>query len=214
MKKNKIAYSLIEVMIVLTILSMWIVWTYSFFSKSRAFLDWVSSKIEAIEIAREGIEALENIRNTNWLRFSANIDDCWDTLNYDSDCISWAWNKIWWKTYILKNENWVFKLEEKNLSWSFKNIDYRQELSVWKDKNTWKYCQKVNNINCITKWIDWKTIIWTYTRKIKVENIWYNTSDSSKVTKIKVTVTVEWIDSSKSWFRKIELVNLMTNYKK
>lgn len=213
MKKNKIAYSLIEVMIVLTILSMWIVWTYSFFSKSRAFLDWVSAKIEAIEIAREGIEALENIRNTNWLRFSANIDDCWDTLNYDSDCISWAWNKIWWNVYILENKNWLWNLKSTRDSTIFQKKYHN--LWVWKDVNTWKYCQTLfDDVNCITKWVDWKTIIWTYTRKIKVENIWLSRSNPSKVTKIKVTVTVEWIDSSKSWFRKIELVNLMTNYKK
>ena len=69
MKKNKIAVSLIESMVVVTILSIWLVWVFWFFIKSRNFLDWVSAKIQAMEMAREGIEAIENIRDTNWIRF-------------------------------------------------------------------------------------------------------------------------------------------------
>lgn len=218
MKKNKIASSLIEALVVMAILTIGLVWVYSFFSKSRAFLDWVSAKIEAIEIAREWIEALENIRNTNWMRFQANIDNCWDVLNYNTECIWWISmvDKIWWtesnpKIYILKNDNWLWKLEQKNQSWNFSDSNYRQTFLVWKDKDNWRYCQTVDNTNCITKWSDWKTIIWNYTRKISV--IWV-IQRWNKVVKLKVSSIVEWTDQSVYWVRKIELNNLMTNYKR
>lgn len=115
MKKNKIAVSLIESMVVVTILSIWLVWVFWFFIKSRNFLDWVSAKIQAMEMAREGIEAIENIRDTNWIRFPWNKQFCWNVLNYDSNCIkekSWelpnSQNKMDrdWVKYILLNDNW------------------------------------------------------------------------------------------------------------
>lgn len=204
MKKNKIASSLIEAMVVLAILSVGVVWIYSFFSKSRAFLDWVSSKIEAIEIAREGIEALENIRNTNWLRFWDNIENCWDTLNYNTNCVlnSNLNNKINNWTYILKNNSGLWTLHS-----VVDNNNFSKNLLtswVWKNKTNWLYCQPIDN-NCVKKWKDGKIIIWRYTRII---NINYSKD------KIKVTVDVEWIDPSKSGTRKVSVVNLMTNYKK
>ncbi len=44
-------------------------------------------RVQAINIAREGIEAVENIRDTNWLKFSSDIENCWKTFNYDHSCI-------------------------------------------------------------------------------------------------------------------------------
>lgn len=214
MKKNKVAASIIEAMVVLAILSVWIVWVYWFFAKSRAFLDWVSAKIEAIEIAREGIEALENIRNTNWMRFQANLDNCWNVLNYNTDCISNSGvSKIWWWPYILKNDNWIWKLESKSVNWNFRDKVFRDTFWVGKNKDNWRYCQTVDNTDCITKWSDWKTIIWNYTRTIEVRNI-NDPFPSWKVEKMEVIVTVEWTDSSSLWVRKVVLNNLMTNYKK
>ena len=87
MKNKKSAFSIIESVVVIAILALWIIWVFWFFSRSRDFLDWVSAKIEAIEIAREWIEAVENIRNTNWLRFPWNKKFCWNVLNYNSSCI-------------------------------------------------------------------------------------------------------------------------------
>ena len=87
MKNKKSAFSIIESVVVIAIKELWIIWVFWFFSRSRDFLDWVSAKIEAIEIAREWIEAVENIRNTNWLRFPCNKKFCWTVLNYNSSCI-------------------------------------------------------------------------------------------------------------------------------
>lgn len=48
------------------------------------------SRIQAINIAREGIEAVENIRNTNWIKFSSDLENCFDVADYDSSCIGSA----------------------------------------------------------------------------------------------------------------------------
>jgi hypothetical protein len=44
-------------------------------------------KIQAIQIAREGIEAMTNIRDTNWKMLSTDNKNCWNTLNYDTNCV-------------------------------------------------------------------------------------------------------------------------------
>lgn len=210
MKKNKIAASLIEALVVIVILAMWIVATYSFFARSIAFLDWLNMRIEAIEIAREGIEAVENIRNTNWLLFPVNYENCWNVLGYKSECIldnSNSIEKIPWadknnpKTYILENNNWRWNL---TLTWIsaqnliYTNSDFRDKFAVWLD-NLGKYCQPVDTTNCI------KIQKWNYTRKIQAYKDWND--------KMIVKSTVEWIDSSTSWSRKVEIYNLLTNYK-
>lgn len=197
MKKNKFASTLIEAVVVLSILSIGIVWVYWFFSKSRNFLDWVSAKIEAIEIAREGIEALENIRNTNWLKFSSNIDKCWNVLNYNQNCINQDVEKIFWeKKYILINKDGLWYLEKVNNFLDYKDENYRRDFSVW--KKDWNYCQVV--------WSSCKRIPWNYTRKIEVKRI---DNDS-----MKIISTVEWIDLTKSVNRTVKLENILTNYKR
>jgi hypothetical protein len=39
------------------------------------------TRLVAYNLAREGVEAVRNIRDTNWLRFPGDRDDCWDTYN-------------------------------------------------------------------------------------------------------------------------------------
>ncbi|MBU0576990.1 hypothetical protein KJ742_07795 [Patescibacteria group bacterium] len=38
------------------------------------------NRVIAVNIAREGIEAVRNIRDTNWLKFSGNRRICWNSL--------------------------------------------------------------------------------------------------------------------------------------
>ncbi len=203
MKNKKSAFSIIESVVVIAILALWIIWVFWFFSRSRDFLDWVSAKIEAIEIAREWIEAVENIRNTNWLRFPWNKKFCWNVLNYNSSCIldndqNTNAEKIKeGANYIVNNVEWVWMLEEKDWSWNFSNPEYRERFIVWKDNN-WKYCQKLTS--------DCKKIPLNYTRKIQIKE--------SDMQEMSVKVVVEWQDQSSSKPRKVEIDNLLKNYKK
>jgi len=43
-------------------------------------------RIQAINLSREGIEGVMNIRNTNWLRISSEYARCWKVDNYNTDC--------------------------------------------------------------------------------------------------------------------------------
>lgn len=75
-------------------------------SQSVTFARDTEARVKAIALAREGIEAMVNIRNTNWLRYSSDRKNCWDTLNYDGKCVGGAGaEKIEVGSYILFQEN-------------------------------------------------------------------------------------------------------------
>jgi len=57
---------------------------------SQKLANSTESRIEAIQIARDGLEAFTNIRDTNWLRFAADRANCWNVLNYNASCIGSA----------------------------------------------------------------------------------------------------------------------------
>lgn len=40
-----------------------------------------ADRIVGLNLAREGIEAVRNIRDTNWMTWSANIRECWNFMN-------------------------------------------------------------------------------------------------------------------------------------
>lgn len=82
-KGNTIA----ETIIVLIIVSFGIIETFKVLTTGGRLADTTEARIQAINLAREGIEAVENIRNTNWLKFPSNFENCFDVANYDSDCV-------------------------------------------------------------------------------------------------------------------------------
>jgi len=184
MKKTKKATSIVEAMIVMLIIVIWVTGLYNIFINSQKLSNTTKNRIEAIEIAREGIEAMKNIRDTNWLMFGWDKQNCWNTFNYDSNCVwGWTFNKIENnKSYkIYQNNNFKWKLQE-TIS----------DFKVY--KNDWFYTQT------------WTVNPTKFTREIKIENL---TSTWMIVKSI-----VKWVDNSKNWAYKIELENLLTNWKK
>jgi Tfp pilus assembly protein PilV len=84
---NNRGNSIIEVMVVLLILTVGIVGTYGILDSGQKLSTTTQNRIKAINIAREGMEAVENIRDTNWLKFSSDYENCWKVKDYDSTCI-------------------------------------------------------------------------------------------------------------------------------
>jgi len=70
------------------------------------------NNIKAINIAREGIEGITNLRDTNWLRFSSDRINCWRVIDYNGDCInnSNETNLIQSGSYILYSKNGAWYL--------------------------------------------------------------------------------------------------------
>lgn len=79
--------TLFEVMAMFLVVALAISGLFFTLTQSITFSRDTEARIKAIALAREGVEAMYNIRNTNWLRFSSDRKNCWNTLNYNSTCI-------------------------------------------------------------------------------------------------------------------------------
>ena len=91
MKKTKKATSILEAIVTIMIVTMWVVWVYNILFESWDLVDSVAHRMKAIEIAREWIEAVTNIRDTNWIVLWADPENCWNTFNYDKTCVLNNW---------------------------------------------------------------------------------------------------------------------------
>lgn len=72
--------TLAETIIALLIMAIGITFSGTILASSLGNISSSKSRVIAVNIAREGIEAMRNIRDTNWLRFSGNRRDCWNHL--------------------------------------------------------------------------------------------------------------------------------------
>lgn len=226
MKNTKKAVTLVEAVVTMTILALWLIGVYKVYTNSIRFLDGVAAKTQAIQIAREWIEAVENIRDTNWILFPSNTENCWNVLDYNKECITKTSGITKLaptngnKKYILLNENGRWKLEEKNPIGKYD--DYKDEFLVKQNQN-WLYFQgtgteKEDQNFQGKKFTRYITIEEqndvTYLEETDPNNPHQPPKENNYWKWIKVTSTVQWRDMSSSWVRKIELSNFMTNHKK
>ena len=225
MKKTKIATSIAEAIVVLTIIVLWLTWVYNIYTKSMDLTIAVENKIQAIQIAREWIEAVTNIRDTNWLIFSSDPKNCWKTFNYDDWCVweddplSLARQDIVtnlntssnFKVYKNADDRWVLEREPIAAAWAYSNEQYRNFYRVNKDSD-WLYTQD---------W--WNPFSPIYTRKIQITYINQNSNNPDTWTPFYNSSweTFEWllvksiVNWSSDWnISEIELQTILTNHKK
>ena len=196
MKLTKKATSIIEAMIVLMIILVWVIWLYDIFISSQKFSDSTKHRIEAIEIAREWVEAIKNIRDTNWLLFWADSDNCWNVLNYQTTCIgtTGALTDIWdWNYTIVKAINNRWELNVKNNAGVYWDTSYMNDFLIYKDAN-WFYTHDIIGST--------KTV---FTRKITISYNWGT---------MQINSLVNWVDSSTSSAYKVDIDLELTNWKK
>lgn len=112
LQHNRSGVTLIEMMMTLVILSMSLTALFYTLTQTMNFARDSEMRIQAVALAREGIEAVYNIRNTNWLRFSSNRAQCWNVLNYDANCVSTTtgFSVLAGGRYYLYNEHGLWKL--------------------------------------------------------------------------------------------------------
>ncbi|PID87654.1 hypothetical protein CSB07_00180 [Candidatus Gracilibacteria bacterium] len=207
MKINKKASSMIEAIVITLIITMGMVGMFKIYTESIKLSIATKNRIIAIQIAREGIEAMESIRGSNWILYSSDYKNCWNTLNYNGSCINNAGigTDIQNNTsYVLKNDpsnRWI--LEEKpGLGSDYTDSLYRTDFRVKKDANGF-YTQSGG--------IDFNPV---FTREIKIEYIDTNLgATNSNDEKMLVSSIVQRLDYSSSKPHKIKLETILSNWK-
>jgi hypothetical protein len=205
MKKTKKATSIVEAMIVMLVITTWVTWMYNIYNKSSDLSVWTTNKIQAIQIATQWIEWFTNIRDTNWLLFSSDYKNCWNTLNYNTSCI-WVNdgthdidNTKSYKIYREADNRWMLSNTGTITSSEYANPSYRDFFKVWLEN--WIYTQTwvTDNLKPL------------FTREIKVQYLGYWDSSDPKM---KVTSLVQWVDSSSTVPHKVEIDQILSNWKK
>lgn len=198
MKISLQATSIIEAMVVLLIVVFWITWVYSLMSSSTKLADATGKRIEAIQIARDGLESLSNIRDSNWLKFAADYENCWNTYNYDTNCIGGGGASIWTGSYIVyRNIHNQFEIQPATSAWDYASATYRNRFAIAKNSDGF-YTQSGG-----TLYGAWGNPF--YTREIQIR---YNSPYSMNINSI-----VQWQDIAKNTAQKLEMSTTLTNWK-
>lgn len=206
MKKSISGTSIAEALVVMVIVVTWVVWMYDIITRAQKLSNETSSRIIATQIAREWIEAMMNIRDTNYILFSWDIQNCWNVVNYNTNCFwdtSWTYDfghQQYYKVYKDTDNRW--KTATGSIAWWYTNTAY---------KNTWK-------VNLDANWLytqNWGTPFTPlFTRHIYINYIDTNGgSTDSNDEKMEITSTVEWADRNSTQIHNVTLTTLLSNWR-
>lgn len=163
MKKSKIGSALIEAMIIVMIVSIWIIWVMKILTGSQRMVNEFEEKILAISIARDALEWFTNIRDTNWKSYSVDYKNCWNTFNYNVNCVSddadLNWTDIPAWTYEIYQSDTDYRFYLWN--WSTLDADVTNDYKIYIDDN-WFYSQW--NLN----WVTWTYKDTIYRRELEI----------------------------------------------
>ncbi len=70
-------FTLAEVLIVCTVFAVMVVWMILAINRAFVFMDNIKLQVIATNLAREWVEMMYNIRDTNWRKFSGERDKYW-----------------------------------------------------------------------------------------------------------------------------------------
>lgn len=101
------AESLIETLVAITVIAITTTAAMVLIRTSLTGNEVIGEKIIAMNLALEGIEAVKNIRDTNYLRMSSDADSCWNTLDHwdVTTCTSPSTDFIEHDTYYFLSRN-------------------------------------------------------------------------------------------------------------
>ncbi len=202
--------TLMEVIAVLGIVSLGVVSAFSIIGSGRKLSDHTENTIKAINIARDGMEWVIIMRNTNWVKFSSDRTNCWNTLNYSVNCIGTAFPSaahIGTGSYILYDDTGVWTLSgivsdnaspvDSTTNW----IGYHTKYKVFVDNEGFATqtgtfagnCTTATSTGCISKFAREIHITYTGTGIMNVSSIvkWYDQAFTGSAVYKKVILNTE-----------------------
>ena len=194
---DKNGASLIEIMAMIAVLGLAVTAMFSTVIGGIYFAHDSENRIKAINLAREGIEWVTNLRNTNWLRFSSDQTNCWKVQWYVASCIGDSTStttRLSSTAYILANTNGAWYLTG-TVTGS----------GLWIDANgyymasgaTTPVCTISLTTNCRSP----------FTREIRITNATNIGAGSGSIT---ITAVVDWYEKRA---QNVTLTTTLTNWK-
>lgn len=207
MKKNilhKQAMSIIEVMIAIFIFTLWIASVFMIIISAGNINSYNKNFIIASNLAREQIELIRNIRDTNYKKFQK-----WNTLRPNS----WNYNIVFTGStdfYKIENSSEVWEFHIKSSTWSFIS-DFKSALKSISNtsEEDYRLCLNSDNSYIYCTWWAWekKTPFYKYIEiKQLKDSSWNIIKDSFKINSV-----VYW---NLKWIHKVEIPTILADYKR
>lgn len=200
-KKNKNAFSMIEILVWILIFTMWIVSVYSIIITTLNLNDYNKNYIIASYLAREQLELVRNIRDSNYKKIQV-----YNQINPLSDSHTNIFEI--WKYYKIENDFYTtsFPINVSEIT------DFWEGQDMLNTKmNNYLLCLNPENIytfDC-SSW-NKKTYFYRYIKidKIEYRDIsWIKTIDEW----FKVTSKVIWY---MKWYHEFEVNSIFTDFKR
>lgn len=188
---NKNSFTLVETIVAIVMISVWLVWVISVINYWISFIWKTEQRMIAINLAREWIETIYNIRDTNRLIWWGKKDQCWLKTNpFDTESDN-----------ICDNDEWM---QEANYIISWNQLDWQQYFSLsWIDNtyilnvNNWIQDEDREYIMCMEWWLwvncnNWWWFIkeWMFFRKIQ----WLGLFDKTSTDPNQMLSCSKWTD--------------------
>jgi type II secretory pathway pseudopilin PulG len=163
MKKK--GFTLIEIVVWMVLIGVWLTAIMGVLQYATKVNNTIKSQVIATNLAREWIETIFSIRDTNWKIFSSKKDQCWLAVfpvwaTTQCEQLTWInpingqyfelWENLVWNTYygltftwekVLKNTAWNQLLVRDN---NKENANDQWFRMCFKD-NTWKMCNDMQD---------------------------------------------------------------------
>ena len=204
MQNNK-GNSIIEVMVVIVIITTGLVGTYGILNSGQRLATDSTNRIKAINLAREGLEAVENIRDTNWIKFSSDYINCWKVKDYDATCIGNPGKEFSAGSYNLYQSGSLWYLSGTITPSMVDYNTYRDQFAIYVDSGGLSATTGNNTVLCSQTHT-------TYCRSIYAREIKLSHPDANH---FKIDSIVSWKDngSKVSAPYTITLETILTNWK-
>lgn len=199
MIENRKWFSIVELLVAIIIFTIWFLSAYLLIYSAINSSIRSKNEIIASNIAREQIELIKNIRDTNWLR-----NNLWNDLSE----INWDW-KLWdFKYYIIENnftDSSPIKISslEQAFDWSREKILKTDKIRLCIDENTWKYfhdCQASSKRTSFYSFVKIEPLLTkNWSASLKVDNAF-------KISSVVV--------NTERWYVQWEIQSMISDWKK
>ena len=235
LKRKKNAFTLVETLIVASLFAVMVLWIIFWINRAFAFMNNTRVLVRATNFARQWVEMVYNIRDTNRRKNSWERDKYWihtGTWDADNKLTAWIytieeWTKEW-GTYIYANKllDWddVDNFYEINWFFSTANSEARNKSRI---KFPWTY--EYYSGGTIATWnmeelLEWSWIefyrvlrvFWVYSKEDNTDpnktigGPEQNTDKSWKPEELRFCVKVFY--TYNGWHHASELCSIMTNF--
>lgn len=236
---NKKGFTLIEIIIAMLIIGVGLSSIIVALQYATRVTNTSKAQVVAINLAREWVETVFNMRDTNWKMYAGKKDKCWlvnvrDPFSADCQNLGWFWQNNGYTSYITAplGDLW-YMLSGTTVEGGLMIVE-NGELAMYnpyrlclpQSSNRWDYCSNINPVENPTSFTQygrfWREISskWLF---LKDTTVWW--TQISCANWVWPDAPCGWSDAQELRFcskvdynfdakRRVELCSVLTNFEK